>query len=133
MGVNIDYLELEKLLTDLKDATQAILQVSFDDESMVELIESLQMRQEHLRGELDACLARLVSNKLPGSVRVLVDECIHLEQLVYKQLASYKDEAQLQIIKLTQGTKAKSLYQKVYAQPEGFFIDHRSKGQGQGY
>lgn len=112
---------LMELWAEMRKVTEQILSLSVEDEEFEEKLEQLQQRQNELRDAIDLAAKQTKTNDFAH--RRLVEECMQLEREIQTKFTAYYTEISAEIRQLQNATKARTYYQKVYSQYDGYFID----------
>ncbi|MEB3102350.1 hypothetical protein [Ferviditalea candida] len=106
----------------LIEVTHQILNLDFEQESFIECIDSLQMKQKQLREQIDEMWKHAPST-VRESVRPSILECIELEQKAIEKLKQYQSFIDKAIQEMKGLETARNNYLKVYSQTGGYFLD----------
>ncbi|WP_314587532.1 hypothetical protein [Paenibacillus terrigena] len=106
----------------MKEISQALIALDYEDEQSLEELSILQNKQVELREIITPWLPALEQSE---EVSQLIQECIEIERLLQVKLLDYRNIASEQLNKFQVGARFKSAYGSHFSQTEGYFVDRR--------
>lgn len=117
-----------RLLTEMRDVSNGILGLDFNNETDLIRLQDLQRKQFLLREEMDRMSPSEKSSiSQDMNLKQLVVECIEIESHVREKLLAAKNDASKKLNSLKKFSNAWERYQFPYRQAEGYFIDKKSR------